>query len=125
MYPIQNAEKENARRRASMNKKIHDVVVVGAGNAALCAALAAAEKGASVLVLERAPEEESGGNSRFTAGAIKCVYDGVEDLKKLMPDLTDQEIAMTDFGTHPESRYFDDMGRETQYRCDPDLTEIL
>ncbi len=108
-----------------MAGKIHDVVVVGAGNAALCAALAAAEGGASVLVLERAPEEESGGNSRFTAGAIKCVYDGVDDLKKLMPDLTDQEIAMTDFGTHPESRYFDDMGRETQYRCDPDLTEIL
>ena len=41
-----------------------DVVVVGAGNAALCAALAASEQGARVLVLERAPEAESGGNSR-------------------------------------------------------------
>ena len=51
-----------------------DVVVVGAGNAALCAALSAAERGVSVLVLERAPEDESGGNTRFTAGAIKCVY---------------------------------------------------
>jgi tricarballylate dehydrogenase len=102
-----------------------DVVVVGAGNAALCAALAAREQGASVLVLERAPEEESGGNSRFTAGAIKCVYDGIDDLRKLMPDLTEQEIAITDFGTHPEEKFFDDMGRETQYRCDPDLTEVL
>jgi tricarballylate dehydrogenase len=46
-----------------------DVVVVGAGNAAFCAVHAAAEHGVSVLVLERAPEEESGGNSRFTAGA--------------------------------------------------------
>jgi tricarballylate dehydrogenase len=47
-----------------------DVVVVGAGNAALCAALAAAEQGVSVLILERAPENEAGGNSRFTAGAF-------------------------------------------------------
>ena len=46
----------------------YDVVVVGAGNAALCAALAAREKGQSVLVLERSGEDESGGNSRFTAG---------------------------------------------------------
>jgi tricarballylate dehydrogenase len=102
-----------------------DVVVVGAGNAAMCAALAAAERGVSVLVLERAPEAESGGNTRFTAGGIKCVYDGVEDLKTLMPHLTPEEIAITDFGTHPEAKYYDDMGRETQYRSDPDLTEVL
>lgn len=102
-----------------------DVVVVGAGNAALCAALSAAESGAAVLVLERAPEEEAGGNSRFTAGAMKCVYDGVDDLKALMPDLTEAEIDMTDFGVHPEERFYDDMGRETQYRADPDLVEVL
>jgi tricarballylate dehydrogenase len=102
-----------------------DVVVVGAGNAALCAALAAAERGVSVLVLERAPSDEAGGNTRFTAGAIKCVYDGVEDLRCLMPHLTEEEIAITDFGAHPEAKYYDDMGRETQYRCDPDLTEVL
>ena len=65
-----------------------DVVIVGGGNAALCAALAAAEHGVSVLVLERAPQDEAGGNSGFTAGAMRCVYDGVADLKALMPDLT-------------------------------------
>jgi tricarballylate dehydrogenase len=102
-----------------------DVVVVGAGNAAFCAALAAAESGVSVLVLERAPEDESGGNSRFTAGAFRCVYDGVDDLRALMPDLTEQEIENTDFGTYTQEQFFDDMGRVTEYRTDPELCEVL
>src|ERR1700756_967294 len=102
-----------------------DVTVIGAGNAALCAALAAAEQGASVLVLERAPEAEAGGNSRFTAGAFRCVYDGVEDLRALMPDLTDDEVARSDFGTYCEGQFFDDMGRVTEYRTAPELCELL
>src|SRR6516164_9241992 len=102
-----------------------DVVVVGAGNAALCAALAAAEHVGSVLVLERSPNEVSGGNSRFTAGAFRCVYDGVDDLKALIPDLTESEIAISDFGTYTQDKFFDDMGRVTEYRTDPDLCEQL
>jgi len=102
-----------------------DLVVVGGGNAAFCAALAAREQGASVLVLERAPEDEAGGNSRFTAGAMRVAYAGVDDLRRLMPDLTDEEVARTDFGTYTEEQFLDDMGRVTQYRCDPDLTELL
>jgi len=102
-----------------------DVVVVGAGNAAMCAALAAAEQGVSVLILERAQENEAGGNSRFTAGAFRCVYDGVDDLRALMPDLTDEEVAKSDFGTYTEEKFFDDMSRVTEYRTDPDLCEVL
>ena len=56
----------------------YDVIVVGAGNAALCAALAAAETVKKILVLERAPEEDSGGNSRYTAGLMRVAYAGVE-----------------------------------------------
>src|ERR687893_479666 len=103
----------------------YDVVVVGAGNAALCAALSAQENGARVLVIECAPEEESGGNSRFTAGAMRVVYNGVEDLEELMPDLTEEEKNNTDFGTYTHDQFFDDMARVTQYRGDPDLIEIL
>src|SRR5262245_44612419 len=113
------------RSETGMLPAAADVVIVGGGNAALCAALAAAEHGISVLVLERAPEEEAGGNSRFTAGAMRCVYDGVEDLKALMPDLTEQEIAQTDFGTYTEDQFFDDMYRVTEYRTDPELVEVL
>src|SRR5213080_4241252 len=105
--------------------KEYDVIVVGAGNAAFCAALAAQEQGASVMMLEAAPEEESGGNSRFTAGSIRVVYNGVDDIKALVPDLTEQEIATTDFGTYTRDQFFDDMARVTQNRADPDLVELL
>jgi tricarballylate dehydrogenase len=101
------------------------VVVVGGGNAALCAAISAAECGARVTLLERAPFELRGGNSRFTAGAMRVVYEGVEDLKRLMPDLTPAEIQRTDFGRYPATDFFDDLARVTQYRCDPALAERL
>ena len=103
----------------------YDVIVVGGGNAAWCAALAARESGLRVLVLERAPLTEAGGNTRFTAGAMRVAYDGEEDLRRLMPDLNDQDVENNDFGTYNESQFLDDMGRVTQYRCDPDLTELL
>jgi len=52
----------------------YNVIVVGAGNAGMCAALSAVEHGAEkVLVLERGIREERGGNSRFTAGAFRFV----------------------------------------------------
>ena len=108
-----------------MSKLSCDVLVVGAGNAACCAALSALENGASVIVLERAPKDERGGNSTFTAGGMRFAYAGVEDLKKVMPDLTAEEIANTDFGTYTTEKFFDDMGRLTEYRTDPDLCEAL
>jgi len=103
----------------------YDVIVVGAGNAAMCAALAAREQGCRVLALERAPVEERGGNSAFTAGAIRVAYNGVEDLLELMPDLSEEERRNTDFGTYSEDQFFDDMARVTQHRASPDLVELL
>ncbi len=101
-----------------------DVIVVGGGNAALCAALSARESAQRVLVLERAPEAEAGGNSRFTAGLMRIVYNGADDLGRLI-ELSREEIERTDFGTYTADQFLDDMARVTEYRCDPDLTEIL
>src|SRR5205809_6483366 len=101
-----------------------DVIVVGGGNAALCAALSAKETAKRVLVLERAPEDEAGGNSRFTAGLLRIVYNGADDLGRLI-ELSREEIERTDFGTYTADQFLDDMARVTEYRCDPDLTEIL
>src|SRR5258708_13682189 len=96
-----------------------DVIVVGGGNAAFCAAQAAREAGASVLMLEAAPEEESGGNSRFTAGAMRVVYNGLDDIKALVPDLSQAETDTTDFGTYTQNHFFDHMPPATQVRPDP------
>ena len=101
-----------------------DVVVVGAGNAGMCAALAARGEGARVLVLEAAPFDERGGNSRFTAGALRFVYNGVDDLLKLC-DLSETELATSDFGTYTTDQYYDDLGRLTDYRSNPDMAELL
>jgi len=103
----------------------YDVLVVGGGNAALCAALAAADEGARVAVFERAPEEERGGNSAFTAGTMRAVYDGVADIRRIVPDLGDEEVRTTDFGSYSASQFFDDMARVTRYRTNPDLCEVL
>ena len=102
-----------------------DVLVVGAGNAAMCAALAAREHGVSVAVLECAPFGEHGGNTAFTAGAIRVAYNTLDQLYALMPDLSDAEKANTDFGTYSEDQFFDDMARVTQHRADPDLVQLL
>jgi tricarballylate dehydrogenase len=101
------------------------VVVVGGGNAAFAAAISARESGADVTLIERAPEALRGGNSRFTAGAMRVVYDGIDDLKHLMPELTAAEVRRTDFGTYPAAAFYDDLGRVTRWRCDPALAELL
>ncbi len=102
----------------------YDVIVVGGGNAALCAALSARENGARVLLLERSPEEERGGNSSYTEGLMRFVYHSADDIRTLSPDLTKDEME-SDFGAYTEDNFFDDMARITHDRTDPDLCEIL
>jgi tricarballylate dehydrogenase len=108
-----------------MPGEAHDVVVVGAGNAALCAALAAAEAGARVLVLERAPRQARGGNSYFTGGLVRFPFDGMDDLRALIPDITDEEAAGAEVGVYDEERYFEDLARVTEYLADPDLLGVM
>lgn len=102
-----------------------DVVVVGAGNAALCAAYAAQENGARVLVLERAPENKRGGNSYFTGGLIRFPYNGIEDILKLIPDLSESERESIDVGSYSEEQFFETMARVTDYMTDPELTSVV
>ncbi len=77
--------------------KQYDVLVAGGGNAALCAAISAAERGAKVLVCEAAPKTSRGGNSRHTRN-LRCAHD-------------EPTGVLTD--SYPEDEYFDDLMRVT------------
>lgn len=96
-------------------KKEYDIAVVGGGNAALCAAITAAEAGAKVLILEAAPKDYRGGNSRHTRN-FRCMHSGplgplVEsyeeeeyfaDLMKVTAGKTDETLARLAIRTSQE-----------------------
>ncbi len=100
-----------------------DVIVVGAGNAALTSAIAAAERGRRVLVLEKAPQNRRGGNSFFTAGATRIAHDGLDDLRDLVDE--DPRHATTVVPPYSPDEYRADLEKVTEGRNDPALTEVL
>ncbi len=103
----------------------YDVIVLGSGNAGLCAALSANQSGARVVLLEKALEAERGGNSAHTGGAFRVAYDGADDLKKLMPDLLSNEFESSDFGSYSEDTFFNEIAVQSQYRADPDVLDTV
>lgn len=104
----------------------YDVVVVGAGNAALCAALSARENNARVLVLERAPESERGGNSYFTAGGFRFTHDGLEDVcKDILVDLSDAEKNQMVLPSHTRQFFYEQLMAVTNNQSDENLAWLL
>jgi tricarballylate dehydrogenase len=86
-----------------------DVLVIGGGNAALCAALMAREAGASVLLLESAPREWRGGNSMHVRN-LRCMHDGPQDV------LVD---------AYPEEEFWQDLLKVTGGRTDERLARLV
>ncbi len=104
----------------------YDVIVAGLGNAALCAALSAAEQGASVLMLEKASIEERGGNSLFTAGGFRFVHDGLDDLRQdILDDLSAAEADQIVLPPLAQETYLDDLMRVTEHNSDETLAGLL
>ncbi|MEM9870097.1 MAG: FAD-dependent tricarballylate dehydrogenase TcuA [Pseudomonadota bacterium] len=85
------------------------VIVVGSGNAALCAGIAALEAGAQVLMLEKADQALAGGNTKYTAGAMRFAYDNGEDLLPLLRDPEDDRLPRTDFGSYTQEKFGADL----------------
>ena len=73
-----------------MSKK--SVIVVGSGNAAMSAGIAALEAGADVLMLEKAGPDLAGGNTKYTAGAMRIAYEQSDDLLPLLALPNDPRI---------------------------------
>lgn len=86
-----------------------DVLVIGGGNAALCAALTAREAGASVLLLESAPREWRGGNSQHTRN-LRCMHDAPQDV------LVD---------AYPEEEYWQDLLKVTGGQTNEHLARLV
>ncbi|MEM9632510.1 MAG: FAD-dependent tricarballylate dehydrogenase TcuA [Pseudomonadota bacterium] len=99
-----------------------DVVVVGGGNAGYSAASAAADAGANVLLLEKAPEQWEGGNSGFIAGFL-FAYDTVDDLKAIVDFSPEDEASV--ISPYPKESFRQDMLNASDGRSDPELLEIL
>src|SRR4030088_3637224 len=87
----------------------YDVLVIGGGNAALCAAISARRAGASVLVLEGAPKFYRGGNTRHTRN-MRCAHDAATDI------LT---------GPYTEEEFWDDLLRLTGGQTDEELARHM
>jgi len=85
------------------------VLVVGGGNAAYCAAISALENGAEVEMLEKANQKEAGGNSMYTAGAMRFVYNNKQELLPLLLDPEDEKLGKTDFGSYSKEKFREDL----------------
>ena len=94
--------------------------MVGAGNAALTAALSAREAGARVLVLEKAPKAERGGNSRFSGGLFRFAYNSIDDVKGLLPG--SEREARVEVGEYPPDRFYADLMKVTRGEANPVLS---
>jgi len=86
-----------------------DVIIVGSGNAALCAGIAALEAGADVLMVEKADQALAGGNSKYTAGAMRFVYNGNNELTPLLTNPEDPRLSNTEFGSYTAEKFGEDL----------------
>ena len=104
----------------------YDVIVVGAGNAALAASVSARNAGAErVLVLEKAPEEMRGGNTHYSGGLLRIAFDDVEQILRLVPKARELEGFIEGIEAYPRDAFWSDLRRMTSNRTDPELAEIL
>jgi tricarballylate dehydrogenase len=104
----------------------YDVIVVGAGNAALAAAVSASNAGAKrVLVLEKAPEELRGGNTHYSGGLLRIAFSEVDEILQLVPKARELPGFLEGVEAYPQAAFWSDLRRMTANRTAPQLAEIL
>lgn len=143
MYTIADSENASGRQAAEMHEFFAryprsrgtrlgsalsaeiDVIIVGSGNAGFCAAHAARETGARVVLLEKGDESWAGGNTYFTAGAFRTTFGSLEDLIPLLHDPSDPRLETAHADPYAPADFAADMARLTEGECDPELTAVL
>jgi tricarballylate dehydrogenase len=104
-----------------------DVIVVGGGNAAFAAAVSAKEHGAKrVLVLEKAPKAQRGGNTHFSGAVLRHIYNDVKELDRFVPDAEEKYPGFhAGVEPYPAEAFREDLLRVTDGRSDPELSALL
>src|ERR1700748_3393576 len=105
----------------------YDVIVVGAGNAALAAAVSATENGAKrVVVLEKAPREMRGGNTHWSGGVLRFAYDEPREIGALLLGVENElENFYDGISPYTQEDFHGDLMRVTNGRTDPTLSRLL
>src|SRR5581483_5889061 len=120
------ADRSAMSRRSVRAPQRCDVIVVGGGTAAFEAAVAARQHGAEhVVMLEKAPQAEAGGNSRYTSTGWRFVHAGLQEIREFMPQVSDADAARMHIDPYTEQRFSDDLVRVTRGRIDPVLKDVL
>ena len=102
------------------------VVVVGGGSAAFEAAVAAKQAGApKVVMLEKAPEPEFGGNARFSHTGFRWVFSGADEIRKFLPDLDAATFQKLNLPAYSADQFHADLQRVTRGRIDKTLADSL
>lgn len=107
-----------------------DVLVIGSGNAGLCAAISAAQNSRTkennrILIIDKCPEAWAGGNSYFTAGAFRTVHGGLPDLLPLVNNIDADLSKKVDIPPYTPQAFTADINRVTNNRTHPALSQIL
>ncbi len=103
-----------------------DIIVIGGGSAAFEAAVAAREAGAGrVVMLEKAPEAEYGGNARYSGTGFRFVHAGAQEIREFIPDVDDALFATMVIGAYSAADFMNDIDRMTQGRMDRALAHTL
>ena len=103
-----------------------DVIVIGGGSAAFEAAVAAREQGAKkVVMLEKAPEPEYGGNARFSGTGFRFWHRGADEIREFLPGLDEEFFKSLEIPPYTEEQFAADLTRMTLGRMDAGLASIL
>ncbi|HEY4404381.1 MAG TPA: FAD-binding protein, partial [Xanthobacteraceae bacterium] len=103
-----------------------DIIVIGGGSAAFSAAVSARQAGARrVVMLEKAPEADYGGNARYSGTGFRFVHAGAPEIRQFVPDVDEALFARMTIPPYGPDDFTADLTRMTQGRMNRELSELL
>lgn len=103
-----------------------DCIVVGSGHAGSCAALSAVQHGCKrVVILEKAPQEWGAPNGFFSAGAMRTVHGGLEDVLPIVSNVTPEVASTIDMDPYSPTDFAGDIQRLSENRSDEALVNVV